>query len=200
MIDESLISSNWHYPDSVYIKGLCESIESISQDYIWDNDNKKYHIERVFSYELYYKWRQNLKNTKSNPEKLMLNAELIKHYNDKDNKFPDMVLHGDYTDHGKQFIICEIKSSRNYVNYDALRKDIKSLSDGIMKLGYHCGVFIYLGGKKSQIHKRIINIMKELNLLDKGILLIKVVKSRDAKYDFLKIRQERVVKSEIVYT
>ena len=200
MIEESLISTNWHYPDSVYIKGLSESIELVSQEYIWDSDNKKYHIERVFSYELYHKWRQNLKSIESNPENLMLNAELTKHYDDKDNKFPDMVLHGDYTDHTKQFIICEIKSSRNFVNCDALRKDIKSLSDGIIKLGYHCGAFIYLGGKRSQIHKRIIEIMNELNLPDIGILLIKVIKSRDVKYDFLKIRQERVVKSETVYT
>ena len=200
MIDESLISSNWHYPENLYIKGLCESIESISQEYIWDNDNKKYHIERVFSYELYHKWRQNLKNGKSNPENLMLNAELTKHYDDKGNKFPDMVLHGDYTDHSKQFIICEIKSSRNYVNYDALRKDIKSLADGIIKLGYHCGAFIYLGGKKSQIHKRIIKIMNEMNLIETEILLVKVVKSRDVEYSFLKTRRKCVVRSETVYT
>ena len=129
----------------------------------------------------------------------MLNAELTKHYDDKDNKFPDMVLHGDYTDHSKQFIICEIKSSRNYVNYNSLRKDIKSLSDGIIKLGYHCGAFIYLGGKKSQIHKRIIKIMNELKLFDIGILLVKVVKSRDAKYSFLKTQCDCVVRSEDVF-
>ena len=198
MIDDSLLLL-WSEPDSTYIKGLSESIESISQEYIWDKDNKKYHIERVFSYELYHKWRQILKKGKSNPENLMLNAELTKHYDDKDNKFPDMVLHGDYTDHSKQFIICEIKSSRNYVNYNSLRKDIKSLSDGIIKLGYHCGAFIYLGGKKSQIHKRIIKIMNELKLFDIGILLVKVVKSRDAKYSFLKTQCDCVVRSEDVF-
>lgn len=186
MIDDSMRLPIWDDTDWTYIKGLSQSIDSISLKYIYDSDNKKYHIERIFSYELYHKWSNYLRKKNVNPEKLMLNAELSKHYDDKDNNFPDMVLHGDYTDYSKQFIICEIKSSRNYVNNEALCKDMKSLSSGIIKLGYHCGVFIYLGGEKSQIRTRLRKILNELKIKNLGILLVIVDKSGVINYNILK--------------
>ena len=74
----------------------------------------------------------------------MLNAELTKHY-DKLNryKFPDLVLHGNYANREKQYLICEIKSSRNQIKGNALKKDMESLYGGVIELGYHCGIFIF---------------------------------------------------------
>ena len=131
MIDDSLKLESWDETDWQYIQGLSQSVESVKRQYIRDlrDEKKKYHIERIFSYELYHKWSQKLYRVANNPSKLFLNAELTKHYDHKET-FPDFVLHGDYTNRNKQFIICEVKSSRNYVNDNALKKDLKTLGGG----------------------------------------------------------------------
>lgn len=179
----------WDDTDWTYIKGLSRALESISQKYIYDTDKKKYHIERIFSYELYHKWSNFLRKKNANPEKLMLNAELSKHYDEvNDVKFPDLVLHGDFTNTKKQYIICEIKSSRNYVPDDALEKDIESLLNGMNKLGYHCGIFVYLGGEKSVIVKRLREIVRDRKLdynPSKQIIVAKVVNYRNIRYVLL---------------
>lgn len=186
MIDDSLKLETWDETDWQYIQGLSQSVESVKRQYIRDlrDEKKKYYIERIFSYELYHKWSQNLSKVANNPSKLFLNAELTKHYNHKET-FPDFVLHGDYTNQNKQFIICEVKSSRNYVNDNALKKDIKTLMNGMSKLGYHCGVFIYLGSERSTIEQRIERIKAKTKDVHFKILLIKVIDYNKVDYTIL---------------
>lgn len=148
MIPESIRHNDWTTLDYLSIQGLSRAIESVSKDYVYDVENKRFHLEHVFAYELYHKWRELL--NQDNPENLRLNAELTKHYNEeKEYRFPDMVLHGDYNNLKNQIIVCEIKSSKNEIKEDQLEKDIKSLEEGINGLYYHCGVFIYLGYTKN---------------------------------------------------
>lgn len=124
MISKDYRQQFWSDTDWLYIQRLTKAIDDVPNSYIRDKNGKgKFHLERVFSYELYYRWTKMLHHKSENPEKLFLNAELTKHYDDKkDCKFPDMVRHGDFTNCEKQFIICEIKSSRNYIKSDYLKK------------------------------------------------------------------------------
>jgi hypothetical protein len=178
MIPESLKQNKWTEIDWLYIQGLSKAIENVDKKYIFyfEDDNKsRFHVERVFSYELYSKWNEIIKENGMNPENLMLNAELKKHYYDMGQfKFPDMVLHGDYTTLDKQFIICEIKSSRNYIKTDSLKKDMESLMNGMNALSYSCGVFIYIGNNTNSIVARLRNILQnpDLNYGEKRILFI----------------------------
>ncbi|MCH5310700.1 MAG: hypothetical protein J1E57_01880 [Prevotella sp.] len=144
MIPDRIRQHDWNNLDWHYIQGLSKAVEAVREEYIYEK-KERYHIERVFAYELYYNWKTILSEESENPEKLLLNGELTKHYYNEKYGFPDMVLHGDYTKNDKQFIICEIKSSRNSIEYDKLIKDLKSLAFGIKELHYHCGVFVYLG-------------------------------------------------------
>ncbi len=157
MIPENCRTQCWSDTDWVYIQGLSQAIENVPKEYIRECSGKRrFHLERVFSYELYYRWTKLLNNRSKNPEKVFLNAELVKHYdNSKQFKFPDMVLHGSYENRDKQFIICEIKTSRNQINDNSLKKDVESLYEGVRGLGYHCAVFIYLGNRVNNIISRL---------------------------------------------
>lgn len=172
MIPDNLKQPCWTDTDWLYIQGLSEAIEKVPSTYIREKEGKrKFHLERVFSYELYYRWARLLNSRHKNPEKLMLNAELSKHYNNNNKdkyKFPDMVLHGNYTNHEKQFIICEIKSSRNSIDNKSLKKDVESLFEGIRGLGYHCAVFIYIGGRVKNIISKLRNFLHDNENYEEG--------------------------------
>lgn len=176
MIPESLRQKCWNDTVWLYIKVLSKAIEEVPVNYRYYDDKSsiRYHMERVFSYELYYRWATILNNNhEENPEKLILNAELSKHY-DKDErvKFPDMVLHGDYTNTDKQLVICEIKSGRNYIKTDSFKKDMDSLVKGINKLSYKCGAFIYVGNNEKVIIKKLRAILQTLNYDERRIIFI----------------------------
>lgn len=150
--------ATWHE-----ITILSNAIEAVTKNYIRnckeEGGDDRFHVERVFAYELYYQWKELLKK---NDSKLILNGEITKHYYVLENYgFPDMVLHGGQNDNNNQFIICEIKSSRNTITQDALKKDMTSLLDGINVLLYKCGVFIYLGGDSDTfVNNRLIPILE----------------------------------------
>lgn len=148
MIPKSISHKEWKALDKLSIQGLSRAIESVSKDYVYDEETKRFHLEHVFAYELYHKWRELL--NQENPKNLRLNAELSKHYNEEEEyRFPDMVLHGGHNNYKHQIIVCEIKSSRHRITTKALKKDINSLEKCINGLYYHCGVFIYLGYTKN---------------------------------------------------
>lgn len=187
MITENYRQEFWSDTDWVYIQGLSEAIEKVPTNYIREcNDKKRFHLERVFSYELYYRWSRLLNNSKKNPEKVFLNAELVKHYDhSKQYKFPDMVLHGDYTNCEKQFIICEIKSSRNQIDNDSLKKDVESLFEGVKGLSYHCAVFIYLGDRVNNIISKLRNYLQVYENYERGRYLFIGVNCCAPHYEIL---------------
>lgn len=165
MIPDSIRQHDWNDLDWRYIQGLSKAVEAVRKEYIYENE-ERCHLERVFAYELYYCWKMILAEESENPENLLLNGELSKHYYIKKKYgFPDMVLHGDYTNRDKQFIICEIKSSRNKITKKYLKKDIRSLIYGIYELDYKCATFIYFGNAnkwKSMIKRLREELNKEL--------------------------------------
>lgn len=187
MIPEIYRQKCWTDTDWVYIQGLSKAIDKVPINYIREcNKKKQFHLERVFSYELYYRWSRLLTYRKKNPEKVFLNAELVKHYdNSKQFKFPDMVLHGDYTNREKQFIICEIKSSRNSIAKNSLEKDIESLVEGILGLGYHCAVFIYLGCRVNHIISKLRGYLQNNENYEAGKYLFIGVNGGAPHYEIL---------------
>lgn len=168
MIPDNIRSKEWNDMDWSYIKGMSAAIEKVRKDYIRNKGDNKFHLEHVFAYELYYKWKVVLKQRGGNPAKLILNGELVKHYCMTSNyKFPDMVLHKSYKNNDEdeyQCIICEIKSSRNRILNNELKKDLLSLSGGINELSFKCGVFIYLGDNLKRMLNRLRKIMQELDI------------------------------------
>lgn len=177
MIPETIRQPHWNNDvDWLYIQGLSKAIESVPINYIRECSRKrKFHLERIFSYELYYRWSRLLERKQENPEHLFLNAELVKHYDEmRDYKFPDLVLHGDYINREKQYIICEIKSSRNQITEDALKKDLESLQNGIWRLLYKCGVFIYLGNNSTKMVSRLRTILQTFENYVGNIIFIGV--------------------------
>lgn len=180
----------WNDTDWLYIQGLSKAIDKVPKSYIREKEDKrkfgKFHLERIFSYELYYRWTKMLHKKGENPENLFLNAELSKHYDDKKEcKFPDMVLHGDFTNCNKQFIICEIKSSRNYIKSDYLKKDVESLYRGVKNLGYHCGVFIYIGDGVDSITSRLRSLFQTYENYEEGKYLFIGVNCNQHHYEIL---------------
>lgn len=190
MISEDYRQQCWSDTDWLYIQGLSKAIDNIPNSYIREKIGKRkfgrFHLERVFSYELYYRWTKILRKTSENPEKLFLNAELSKHYDDKKEcKFPDVVLHGDFTNCNKQFIICEIKSSRNYIKSNPLKKDVESLYRGVKNLCYHCGAFIYIGDSVDNIIFRIRSLLHAYENYEEGRYLFIGVNCDAHHYEIL---------------
>ncbi|MBR6885565.1 MAG: hypothetical protein IKN01_07650 [Prevotella sp.] len=187
MIPEIYRQSCWTDTDWLYIQGLTKAIDNVPQKYICECDGeRRFHLERVFSYELYYRWAKLLNFRQENPERLMLNAELSKHYYDMDKyKFPDMVLHGNYTNRDKQFIICEIKSSRNSIKENSLKKDVESLFGGVRELNYHCGVFIYLGNRVNKIILKIRSLFQSYENYEGGKYLFIGVNGGTPHYEII---------------
>lgn len=112
-------------------------------------------LERVFAYELYYQWSL-LKD-----EKLILNGEIGKIWNDED-WYPDMVLHGGQADPDNNRIVVEIKREC------MVRSNKKAIIDDLVKLSkflvtvkkddqkikfrnYEDAVFILLKGELEEI-------------------------------------------------
>ena len=188
MILENYKQQCWSDTDWLYIQGLTKAIEDMSILYIRNNeeDDKRFHVEHVFAYELYHLWKDVLK--KENPNSLMLNGELTKHYyclEKEEYKFPDVVLHSGYSKSNYQCIICEIKSSRNHVNNDALMKDMKSLKAGIESLGYKCGVFIYLGDDTLCMISKIKQILTMLEFITQKRVLFVGINGEKTVYEII---------------
>lgn len=175
--------ATWHE-----ITVFSHAIESVTKNYIRnckeEGGDDCFHVERVFAYELYYYWKKQLKDNNS---QLMLNGEITKHYHILEKYgFPDIVLHGGQNDDKNQFIICEIKSSRNTIKDDGLKKDMESLRDGINILQYKCGVFIYLGVDTTYMISRLRIILQEIDFNDrKKIIFVGVDGRNSAQYDIL---------------
>lgn len=186
MIPETIRQMHWNDVDWFYIQGLSKAIELVKTKYVRniEGDNR-FHVERVFAYELYYKWRTLLNEKSNNPLEAMLNGELTKHYYVEGKyTFPDMVLHGDYNDRGeplKQLIICEIKSSRNTIEDNALKKDLESLQGGINILGYHCAVFVYLGDD----YENMIRKLRNFDIIESGKVVFIGITGCEPHYEIL---------------
>lgn len=177
MISKELRNENWDNTDWLYIVGLSKAIENVTIEYIRNNvGDNTFHVEHVFAYELYSKWKEELNNAGSNPKNLLLNGELTKHYcKTASYKFPDMVLHKHYDNNDYQCVICEIKSSRNGISDDALIKDMISLHGGTTELSYKCGVFIYLGDDAPSMVLKLQGILEELGIdVQKKIIFVGV--------------------------
>ena len=187
MITDNYRQQCWTDTDWIYIQGLTKAIDNVPKKYIRECDDKmRFHLERVFSYELYYRWSKLLNHRNENPEKLMLNAELSKHYYEMNNfKFPDMVLHGNYAGKNKQFIICEIKSSRYQIQDKSLKKDVESLYKGVHELHYHCGVFIYLGDYVNNIINKLRHHLMSFTNAEEGKFLFIGVNCGASYYEIL---------------
>lgn len=187
MISEDYRQQCWTDTDWIYIQGLSQAIENVPPKYIIECSGKKrFHLERVFSYELYFRWSKLLTNRRKNPEKVFLNAELAKHYyNSSKYKFPDMVLHGSFDSREKQFIICEIKSSRNQIKDIYLKKDVESLCEGVIGLEYHCAVFIYLGSRVDAIISKVRGILHSNENYEEGKYLFVGVNGGAPHYEIL---------------
>lgn len=191
MILEEYRQQCWTDNDWLYIQGLSRAIDDVPKSYIRELPKGKgkfgkFHLERIFSYELYYRWTKILNKKCENPEKLFLNAELSKHYDDrKEYKFPDMVLHGDLKNCDNQVAICEIKSSRYYITNNTLKKDVESLYGGVKKLNYHCGVFVYLGDSVTKIISRLRSLLYAYENYEKGRYLFIGVTSSTPHYEIL---------------
>ena len=190
MISEELKHESWNEEDWHYIKSLSEAIENVHSKFIFINkDVSQYHLEHIFAYELYYKWKVILKRKGGNPQKLLLNGELTKHYcKTSIYRFPDLVLHKDYKNignEGYQCIICEIKSSRNSIKSKDLKKDINSLYGGITELFYKCGVFIYLGDNTNRMISRLRKIKEELEIDSEKRIIFVGVNGYEPHYEIL---------------
>lgn len=181
---------SWDNKTWNHIKELSNAIESVPNNYVRNCDkggDGRFHVERVFAYELYYRWKRLLYPNEDTPQDLLLNAELTKHYYTLEHYgFPDLLLHGGYNVNDKQFIICEIKSSRIKPDESALEKDMKSLRDGINVLLFKCGVFIYLGTDITDMISRLRNILQNIDFNDKKkIIFVGVDGSNTPQYDIL---------------
>ena len=131
------------------------------------------HIERVFAYELYRHWANNIESGK---EDIMLNAEINKVININsiasiidDEKscfkeitlYPDMVLHHSHSDDKNQIMICEIKRNHKLSGskiFGDLYKISCYMTKGIFgedKKQYKYGVFVIVGSKLSVIKNRV---------------------------------------------
>ena len=191
MIPDSIkMLGSWDNKTWNHIKELSNAIESVPNNYVRNCDkggDGRFHVERVFAYELYYRWKRLLYPNEDTPQDLLLNAELTKHYYTLEHYgFPDLLLHGGYNVNDKQFIICEIKSSRIKPDESALEKDMKSLRDGINVLLFKCGVFIYLGTDITDMISRLRNILQNIDFNDKKkIIFVGVDGSNTPQYDIL---------------
>lgn len=172
-----------------YIKGLSEAIESVPKNYICNCDeggDNRFHVERVFAYELYYRWKKILYPDEGTPQSILLNAELTKHYYSiGDYNFPDLILHGGYNIHDKQFIIGEIKSSRNAIEDSALEKDMKSLCNGLNILSYKCAVFIYLDIDGSLMITRLRDVLHKIDFNYAKKIIFVCVNKDNCEYSIL---------------
>lgn len=187
MIPDDLRQDYWDDTDWLYIRGLSTAIEKVHKRYVITQvDYKPFHLEHTFAYELYYKWKVVLRGKGGNPQRLLLNGELTKHYcTTSSYRFPDIVLHKHYNNSNYQCIICEIKSSRNRILTKHLTKDIESLYGGITDLQYKCGVFIYLGNKTSNLISRLRKIIQELGYTDSKKILFVGLNGTDYNYVIL---------------
>lgn len=171
MLKESGFTNAPDVIDNVAI--LLQAVSCVDRDYIVTrtavDDAEEMQLERVFAYELYYKWKLNLPQNCN----LVLNAEIEKKYskwNDAGNYIiPDMVLHNSQANTDNQMLICEIKRQKGCLNKDLAYDDVMRLIN-LTYLGnefkFKLGIFILSGGNEQDL-KDILgkNISKIQNLL-----------------------------------
>jgi hypothetical protein len=148
-----------------------------------DNDEKKQstiieHVERVFAYELYRQWANNIFVKR---HRLVVNAEISKQlYSTPLNKrvklrYPDMILHGGQSTNNN-LLICEIKRLENIrLHKKAQIKDLNNLGvflnsklkvkDNIVSWkAFQYGLYILIGNEGALSDKgKFFQIMKKYN-------------------------------------
>lgn len=164
--------------DTSHFNWLFRAISLVNQRYIdytvhnGNKEEKQFHKERVFAYELYRQWANILESECNEP--LVLNAELDKIIderigteNDMENvyniveerKYPDIVLHNGQGCDKIQKIVCEIKRdtdtkiSGSLIFADlyklACYMDKEKFRSGMKPFEY--GVFVFVNGSLDQI-------------------------------------------------
>lgn len=144
-------------------------------DYIVYNGNKEekqFHKERVFAYELYRQWANILESECNEP--LVLNAELDKIIDERigtegdiedvyniveERKYPDIVLHNGQGCDKIQKIVCEIKrNTETIISGSVILADLYKLAcymdkdkfrSGMKPFEY--GVFVFVNGSLDKI-------------------------------------------------
>lgn len=135
------------------------AISNISQSYYKYDDIvdglKKEHLERVFAYELYHQWSLLI------DKDYIINGEIGKRLmyfdsqsgklKDKNDKYPDLVLHRGQSYHDGNMIVCEIKRKENNSEKEYIRDLFKLAIFTNNKTNhnnnnYQCGIFVYVRG------------------------------------------------------
>lgn len=170
------------------IKSLFDSLLKVDTSFLHylkyeDNDEKKQstiieHVERVFAYELYRQWANNIFVKR---HRLVVNAEISKQlYSTPLNKrvklrYPDMILHGGQSTNNN-LLICEIKRLENIrLHKKAQIKDLNNLGvflnsklkvkDNIVSWkAFQYGLYILIGNEGALSDKgKFFQIMKKYN-------------------------------------
>lgn len=108
-------------------------------------------VERAFTYELYYQWKNNLQG-----ENLTINAEIRKRKTEDEYIYPDFVLHKSQSnnDDMNQFFVCEVK--RHMVSKEGLIKDFRNILYHLINPHpFAYGVFIQLGRDFNKVNQNI---------------------------------------------
>lgn len=172
------------------------------------------HLERVFAYELYHQWSNNLPQDRG----LMINAEISKRESvcfdgylskngtkkqESDIIYPDLVLHKGQDDNTIHEIVCEIKRSSNH-NWEAYAEDLRRLikmtylrENTENFVPYNYGVFLLCGDKDKDWNNIIKNVvwrideqMRDMVINNNKIFIVNafvVGEKENAHVDFNKI-------------
>lgn len=164
--------------DTSHFNWLFRAISLVNKKYIdytiynGNKEEKQFHKERVFAYELYRQWANILESECNEP--LVLNAELDKIIDERigtesdnedeyniveERKYPDIVLHNGQGSDKVQKIICEIKrNTETDISGSLILADLYKLACYMDEEKFHSGkkpfeysVFILLNGSLNQI-------------------------------------------------
>lgn len=164
--------------DTSHFNWLFRAISLVTKKYInytvynGNKEEKQFHKERVFAYELYRQWANILESECNEP--LVLNAELdkiieegigtdedieIKCNIEEERKYPDIVLHNGQGSDKIQKIICEIKrNTETKISGSVILADLYKLACYMDEKKFHSGikpfeygVFVFVNGSLDQI-------------------------------------------------
>ena len=164
--------------DTSHFNWLFRAISLVKKKYIDYNvqngnkEEKQFHKERVFAYELYRQWANILESECNEP--LVLNAELDKIIDERigtesdiedvyniveERKYPDIVLHNGQGSDKIQKIICEIKrNTKTKISGSAIFADLYKLACYMDenkfpsgKKPFEYGVFVFVNGSLDEI-------------------------------------------------
>lgn len=150
---------------------LMKSLFDVSKGYIWyhksDDDSDYPQTERVFAYEFYRRWTENLKEDKI--DDYIVNGEPEKktsNFRNGRSNFPDLVLHHSQGDITRQGIVCEIKRGEGLTNIN-FRNDIEKLSyfvdEDRCDYCFQFGVFVLVGSDMGEV-------LSSIKKIDGGLL------------------------------